>query len=209
MLRNSLWVAVLVLSLIGCGGGEGGGLELSFQPLEFPLSNPENVTRIAAFGIPNWSGTEPHNGIDLVIDEGLTSTGIISPTAGQITRISSSENPFSDPPGQLLITIAISVNGEWTVNLVLEPSTADPDLRTAQLDAIQVSEGQEVQVGTPVADLLVGSLGYPHLHYMIEQNGQMVCAYPNSSEAAQAVFDNLAALPDSNLPDGNICYGQP
>lgn len=197
----------MVLLLAGCAGG--GEVTLTFQPLEFPLSNPEDVVRIAAFGIPNWSGSEPHNGIDLVMDENLVSTAIISPTAGQITRISTEENPFSEPPGQLLVTIAIKINDEWTVNLVLEPSTADPDLRTAQLNAILVSEGEDVVVGTHVADLLIGTLGYPHLHYLVEHLGQIVCAYPNSSAAAQAVFDDLAALPGSNLPDGNICYGEP
>jgi murein DD-endopeptidase MepM/ murein hydrolase activator NlpD len=205
--RLYLFIGCLVLLLPTCAGE--GGIDLSFQPLAFPLSNPGDVVRLAAFGIPNWSGSEPHNGIDLVIDENLASTGIVSPTAGQVTRISTEENPFSDPPGQLLLTIAIEVNSEWTVNLVLEPSTADPELRTAQLNAIGVSEGEEVMVGTPVADLLIGSLGYPHLHYMLIQNGQAVCAYPNSSAAAQEVFNQLAALPGSNLPDGNICFGQP
>lgn len=180
-----------------------------FEPLAFPVGNVADIVRIAAFGIPNWSGAEPHNGTDLIIDDSLASTRIISPTAGVVTSISTSENPFSDPPGQLLLTVSIRINGEWTVHLVLEPSTVDSALRTAQLAAILVSEGETVEIGTPVADLMVGTLGYPHLHYMVEHGGEAVCAYAHSSEDARAAFESLAALPDSHLPDGNICYGQP
>ena len=180
-----------------------------FQPLEFPITSSGDIVRIAAYGIPNWSGSEPHNGIDFVVDEHLTSVRIISPTAGEVTAISTQENPYSNPPGQLLVTITIRINGEWTVHLVLEPGTVDPTLKTAQLAAVLVSVGQDVEVGAPVADLMVGMLGYPHLHYMVEHNGEAVCAYAHSSEAAQETFVSLSNLPGSNLPDGNICYGQP
>jgi hypothetical protein len=60
-----------------------------------------------------------------------------------------------------------------------------------------------------VADLLVGTLGYPHVHYMVELDGEAVCAYAHSSDVARATFEMVAALPGSSLPDGNICYGQP
>lgn len=180
-----------------------------FLPLEFPFASSSDVVRIAAFGIPNWSGSEPHNGIDLVIDESLASARIVSPAAGVVTRVFAHENPYSDPVGQLLVTIAIRINSEWTVNLVLEPSTVDPSLRAAQQEAILVSEGREVAAGEPIADLLVGTLGYPHLHYMVERSGQAVCGHAHSSDAARAVFESLADLPASHLPDGNICYGEP
>lgn len=194
--------------LLATGGCVVSFVDFGFRPLEFPIENSQDIVRIAAFGIPNWSGSEPHNGIDLVVHEGIERTRINSPTAGIITRISASENPFSNPTGQLLITIAMRVNNEWTVNLVLEPSTIDPAIRTAQLSAIMVSEGQEVAVGTPIADLLVGTLGYPHLHYMVLLNGEPVCAYDHSSDTATAVFDGLAQLPNSNITDGSICYGE-
>jgi len=180
-----------------------------FQPLEFPFASAGDIVRIAAFGIPNWSDTEPHNGTDLIVDEGLASTRIISPAAGVVTDISTNENPFSDPVGQLLVNVTIRINGEWSVKLVLEPSTVAPAMKTAQLAAILVSVGDEVGVGTPIADLLVGTLGYPHLHYMVQQSGEAVCAYAHSSDAARSTFETLAELPGSSLPDGNICHGQP
>ena len=199
----------LALLLAGCDGGGGSSSARVFQPLEFPFSNPADIVRLSAFGIPNWSGTEPHNGIDLVVNEHLASVRIISPTAGEVTDISTSENPYSHPPGQLLATVEIRVNDEWTVDLVLEPGTADPALKAAQLAAILVSKGQEVAVGSPVADLMIGTLGYPHLHFMVEQNGEDVCAYAHSSAAARAVFDELAKLSHNNMPDGHICFRQP
>ena len=207
------------LTAIGCGlillfACAGGGCFLNlpnfdFAPLEFPFDDSGNVAMLAAFGIPNWSGTEPHNGVDLVVDERLASARIVSPTAGVVTEISTRENRFSVPPGQLLITIGIRINTDWTVNLVLEPSTVDPALRTAQESAILVNENQELAVGTPVADLLVGTLGYPHLHYMVLRSGQAVCAHEHSSDAARAVFESLTGSPGSSLPDGNICFGFP
>ncbi len=75
--------------------------------------------------------------------------------------------------------------------------------------AIQVSEGPEAAVGTPVTDLMIGTLGYPHLHYMVEHNGATVCAYAHSSDAGKAAFAGLSGLPGSSLPDGNICSGHP
>ena len=210
MRKNSLILAACCgLTLLFAHCNTWGFSNFEFQPLEFPFANAEDIVRIAAFGIPNWSDTEPHNGIDLVVDEHLESARIISPTAGKVTAISTQENPYSDSVGQLLVTIAIRINNEWTVYLVLEPGTVDPTLKTAQLAAIHVSEGQDVEIGTSVADLIVGTLGYPHLHYMVERNGVAVCAYAHSSDAAQATFVSLSNLPDSYLPDGNICHGQP
>ncbi len=182
--------------------------DFEYQPLEFPFEDAGDIVSIAAFGIPNWSDTEPHNGIDLIIDEHATSARLISPTAGVLTNIFTNENPFSDPPGQLLLTIAIRINSEWTVSFVLEPGTVDAATKAEQLEAILVSVGEEVEVGMPVANLLVGELGHPHLHYMVQHDGEPVCAYAHSSNAARAVFENLSELPDSSLPDGNICYGQ-
>jgi hypothetical protein len=206
---RSVFLAGCGLALLVPSCDIGGTANRVFQPLAFPFANPGDIIGIAAFGIPNWSGTEPHSGIDMQVNHSLASTRIISPTAGRVRSISAHENSFSDPVGQLIVTVEITINSEWTLYVVLEPSSADPAMRTAQLATILVREGQDVEVGTPVADLLVGTLGYPHLHYWIDQNREAVCPYVVSSEAARAVFDSLARLPDSHLPDGNICYGQP
>ena len=44
-----------------------GYCEFEFTSLDFPFENPEDIQRLHSFGIPNWSGTEPHNGIDLIL----------------------------------------------------------------------------------------------------------------------------------------------
>jgi hypothetical protein len=215
----SLAVALAAL-LAGCGGGAKTSPSPTpgpsptptparvFQPLEFPFSNPGVIVRMASWGIPNWSGSDPHNGIDLVVDGRLTSAAIVSPTAGDVRSVTSAENPYSNPPGQLMVTIAIRVNDEWTVDLVLEPGTADPALKAAQIAAVRVQAGQVVSAGSAVADLLIGTLGYPHLHYMVERGTANVCAYAHSSESAKRTIESFIAYPNSNVPGGQICVGQ-
>lgn len=208
-------LSILFLTLIGiigfinCDLFGPGYEEFDFELLGFPFAAPSDIERMAAFGIPNWSGTQPHNGIDLIIYESLSSSRIISPTNGTIDSIEISENPFSSPANQLLLTIHIYINSEWTVALVIEPGTSDEALKTAQRNAVLVEEGDTVFRGQPITDLLVGEHGYPHLHYMILQNNTAVCGYKYSSVIAQQVFEDIALTRvNNNLPDGNICYGE-
>lgn len=199
-----IFTALVALLLSGCGDNGVGSEEAEFEPLTFPFSTPSHVVRLAAFGIPNWSGEEPHNGIDLIANETLESTTLISPTDGTISAINISENPFSNPINQLLLQVEISINSEWTVVLVIEPSTVDEQLKTNQINAVQVEVGQSVVTGDEIADLLIGDLGYPHLHYMLERHGELVCAYKHSSGSAKALFEGI---PKSFESEGFICHG--
>jgi len=172
-----------------------------FSPLEFPFLIPGNIERLAAFGIPNWSGTQPHNGIDLILYTSLSSSKIISPAKGMVQSITASENPYSNPVNQLLLTVEVFVNYEWTIALVFEPGTANEGTKAAQMSAMKVQAGQLVEIGQEIGDLIVGELGYPHLHYMPMRNGQAVCAYSYSSDAAKRIFDDIATRSSSA-----ICY---
>lgn len=207
-IQTGLFILVFSLILFSCNLFGPHHEEFAFELLEFPISNPSDIQRMAAFNIPNWSGTEPHNGIDLIIYESLGSSRILSPSNGTVDSIDISENPYSHPANQLILTINVFVNSEWTVALVIEPGTSSDWLETAQRNAVMVQEGDTVYRGQPVADLLVGEHGYPHLHYMVLQNNQAVCAYPVSSVNARLIFDQIAQTRSgNNLPDGNICFG--
>ncbi len=184
------------------------GPNLDFLPLEFPFQNWRQVTRMAAFGIPNWSGSEPHNGIDLIV---TTPAVIISPTAGTIAAIKAKENSYSHPPGQLILSIDIYINRQRTVSLCFEPGTTSAILKSQQIAAIQVKKGDRVQVGTVIGTLLVGEQGYTHIHYMLQDGAghSPICPYIYSSPAAKTIFETLKnTLPDNYLPDGRICYGE-
>lgn len=212
IMQRYLFYVLILLYIFTANGGcklfNSGHEEYDFQPLAFPFLNPNDIVRMAAFGIPGWSGSEPHNGIDLIIDEGMTSARIISPTVGTINRISMSENPFSHPAGQLLLHIDIYINSDWQVSLVIEPGTTSEATKNAQRAAVLVSEGQSVLAGTPIVDLMVGEHGYPHLHYGVYNNDEAVCAYTYSNASARVTFDNIAATRSgNNLPDGKICFG--
>jgi len=200
----------LILLLLDCCDLFGPNYKkYDFESLEFPFSDPTQIERMAAFGIPNWSGSESHNGIDLIVYESLPGARIISPARGTISTIEMNENPFSHPPNQLILTINIYINSEWSVALVIEPGTTDDDLKAAQRNAVYVDEDETVDIGQPIADLLTGEHGYPHLHYMILRDDSPVCAFPHSSSAARQIFNDIVSTHTGNhLPDGNICYGE-
>ena len=184
------------------------GPNLDFLPLEFPFQDWHQVTRLAAFGVPNWSGSEPHSGIDLIVD---TPAVIVSPTAGTIAAIDTKENPYSHPVGQLILGVDIYINRQRKVSLGFEPGTVSPSLKAQQIAAILVKKGDRVQVGTVIGTLLVGEQGYSHIHYSLQDGAghSPVCPYIFSSAAARMIFETLKnTLANNHLPDGRICYGQ-
>ncbi|HSQ35927.1 MAG TPA: M23 family metallopeptidase [Candidatus Binatia bacterium] len=184
------------------------GPNLDFLPLEFPFRNWNQVTRMAAFGVPNWSGSEPHNGIDLVVEAPAV---IVSPTAGTISAIDVKENPYSHPVGQLILGVDIYINSRHRVSLAFEPGTTSAGLKSQQIAAIRVKKGDRVQAGTEIGTLLVGEQGYCHIHYALQDGAghDPICAYAYSSAAARTIFETLKNTRTNNhLPDGRICYGQ-
>jgi len=184
------------------------GPNLDFLPLEFPFQDWHRVTRMAAFGVPNWSGSEPHSGIDLIVTAPAV---IISPTAGTIAAIETKENPYSHPVGQLILGIDIYINRQRTVSLAIEPGTTSAGLKAQQIAAILVKKGDRVQAGTVIGTLLVGEQGYSHIHYSLQDGAghDPICPYAYSSGAARTIFETLKnTLANNHLPDGRICYGQ-
>ena len=182
-------VFIGLVIMFGCKGGPLGADPWSAQVLlDFPIPSSSDIQRLAAFGTPNWSGTESHNGVDLVLNTTVAHTKIIAPCKGTITKIESKSNSFSNPPGQLLLTVEIMVNIDWQVSLNLEPGTTDEALKTLQKDAIKVKVGQKVDKGTEIGSLLRGEQGYTHLHYMVTHVNKVICAYDASSDEAKAIF---------------------
>jgi hypothetical protein len=194
-LRNIIRLGILSLAITGCEKYE----EFGFTSLEFPFLHAEDIERIAAFGIPNWSDTEPHNGIDLIVNQNLEKSTVVSPVKGTVKSIRMSENPFSNPINQLILTVEIYVNKEWTVNLVIEPSASDEATKTTQRNALKVKEGDVVDVWQEIGDLIVGEYGYAHLHFMVLKNDDPVCAYNYSSDDAKEFYENIAERNDSEL----------
>ena len=194
-LRNIICSGILLLAITGCEKYE----EFGFTSLEFPFSQVEDIDRIAAFGIPNWSDTEPHNGIDLIVNQNLEKSMVISPVKGTVKSIRMSENPYSNPVNQLILTVEIYVNKEWTVNLVIEPSAGDEATKTTQRNALRVNEGDVVDAWQEIGDLIVGEYGYAHLHFMVLKNDDPVCAYDYSSDQAKELYENIAERNDSEI----------
>ena len=90
-MRKIIWIPLLLIAIIGSSLVVFVFLPmlLNFDPwygkptLEFPVQDPNNVTKLVGFNHPDWgeNGTY-HNGIDLVCKNYTT---IVSPVSGTIT----------------------------------------------------------------------------------------------------------------------------
>jgi murein DD-endopeptidase MepM/ murein hydrolase activator NlpD len=160
--------------------------------LAFPFSNPDIIQRLAPFGEPNWSGTLPHNGIDLIVNTTVANAELIAPISGTITKIDIRENPYSNPVNQLIVDVTLEASSSFIVNFVIEPSTTSTTTKNQQQASLSVAVDQTVTVGDRIGYLIVGELGYPHLHYMLSVDNQTVCAHHHSTTAAQATFNTIA-----------------
>ncbi len=183
-------LAVLVVSLVLPRAKD-------FEPLLFPVRTPGDIARVAAFGVPLGSGSESHDGTDLVVRGHLRSTMIVSPANGTVKAVRVREDAGAKGPDEFLVEVEIFINPDWSVVLKFDPSTADPQVRTAQVDAIRVREGQMLAAGDDIGNLLVGELGYSNLHYSVLRSGRPVCARTCSSETAKKAFD---AIPGPAIP---------
>lgn len=183
-------LAVLVLSL-------GFPRAKDFEPLHFPVRTPGDIARVAAFGVPLGNRSEPHDGTDLVVRGHLRSTMIVSPADGTVREVHVREDAGTNGRDEFLVEVEIFINPDWSVVLKFEPSTADPRVQTAQVDAIRVRKGQRVAAGDDIGNLLVGELGYSNLHYSVLRGGRPVCARTCSSETAKKAFD---AIPGPPIP---------
>lgn len=208
MRKTLLLLCIGLLALAGCTNNPTAIKNLIVQPtptpvplpeLAFPFSDPDAIERLAPFGEPNWSGTEPHNGIDLIIYASLDKTELVSPVSGTITKIEIRENPYSNPVNQLIVDVQISVTSVFTINLVIEPSTNTTATKNEQTAALSVSVHQTVSAGDRIGDLIVGEHGYPHLHYMVTHQNQAVCAHHYSSTAAKNTFLAIATRSSSEV----------
>lgn len=178
------------------------------QEIGRPFADFSHVAGIRAFGIPNWSDTEPHNGIDLVVTRATaTVSRIIAPVSGTIISVSTGTNEYSNPPGNVLVSVKVYVNDVWSVDMTLEPSAAGPEIEDQQFNAIRVVSGQEVSAGDDIGDLIVASDHEAHLHLTVRKNETPVCAYAYGSADFKAAVDLVAANGTYNsLPNGNVCY---
>ena len=193
-----LFVCSLLTLCSGC---------LKMSGLEFPFKNSEDVAGIRAFGIPNWSGTEPHNGIDIVLKENIPQTTILAPVTGVVTSITAKPNPFSHPPGKIIVGVTILVQPMKQVEFAFEPDSADPGVIETQKQAIVVHKGQRVKVGDVIGELINGGTDAAHIHLSVKDTGKDLCAYNYSSPESMAIYDQIIKSGNyNNVPTGKACY---
>ncbi|MHA1648570.1 MAG: hypothetical protein ACTSYB_00125 [Candidatus Helarchaeota archaeon] len=168
--------------------------------LEFPVQDPNNVTRLSGYNHPDWG--EPglyHNGIDLVCKN---YTYIVSPVNGIIISITENQNPYKN---FIMFHVTILVNYFWNVKIVFEPNLNSSEGNAFQRSLIAVQLFQRVSVGEVVGILLNGSSDYPHIHLMLSRTFRgTVCPYEYSSDTAKIYYEQI-----SNVTGETICYPGP
>lgn len=196
MINKSFCIAYLLIIILFSGCKKDKMIDFDFTPLEFHFVNPDDIDYIASFGYPDWSGPgSPHNGIDLRIPMDIEKSVIISPTNGTVKRIT------SDKIG---VGVEIQINDEYTVMVGFEPGDTSEYLQP-QIEAIKVVTGQVVHTGDTLGDLLVGRLGYPHIHLLLNINRRNYCPYDYSSILAKSIYDRIVENREANLYCGEIC----
>jgi len=165
--------------------------------LEFPVQNPNNVTKLSGYNHPDWG--EPgklHNGIDLVC---RNYTALVAPISGLVIRITENKNPYKD---FIMFHVTIMANYFWNVELTFEPNLNTSEGNDLQRSLIFVHLFQIVKTGDVLGILLNGSSDYPHLHIMLSNTFfGTFCPYALSSAAAKLTYDAIA-----NRTGETICY---
>ena len=135
--------------------GEEVGLSLIY-------SNPNVLTEIHCFGLHPWSDTgERHGGIDLKPPyKDLFGTTIVrevevvAPAAGVVDWIAKG----TTGAGAESWVVIIKMNAYWYAVLVFEPQSLDAGILLEQENSIDVIEGQQVNRGQRIGDLVVGNV---------------------------------------------------
>jgi hypothetical protein len=189
-------IAVTLIILLFSGCNKDKMIDFDFKPLEFHFADPDDIDYIASFGYPDWSGPGlPHNGIDLRISMDAGSSVIISPSNGTVKRIT------MDKIG---VGVEIQINEEYMVMVGFEPGDTSEYLQP-QREALRVETGQVVHAGDTLGDLLIGRLGYPHIHIMLNINRRDYCPYNYSSVRAKNIYDMIVEEREASLFCGEIC----
>ncbi len=196
MINKGICIAGTLIIILFSGCKKDKMTDFDFKPLEFHFADPDDIDYIASFGYPDWSGPgSPHNGIDLRIPMDIGKSVIISPSNGTVKRIT------HDKIG---VGVEIQINDDYTVMVGFEPGDTSEYL-LPQIEAIKVIPGQVVHTGDTLGDLLIGRLGYPHIHLLLNINRRNYCPYNYSSIRAKNIYDMIVEEREANLYCGEIC----
>jgi hypothetical protein len=172
------------------------------EGLSFPYQNAQDVVRSYCFGLQPWDTqglNEIHGGIDLVPPydpppAGIERYPIAAPADSVVAWI------VEGTSGHELTTIPVilQLNDYWYVISNFEPQTASTTVLDEQRASITVEEGQALERGDLLGDLLVGDVqegAYPHVHFAF--------FYLNPNDTLEYVAENHLNIPRSdgtNLP---------
>ena len=196
MIHKGICIVGTLIIILFSGCKKDKMIDFDFKPLEFHFANPDDIDYIASFGYPDWSGPGlPHNGIDLRIPMDIGKSVIISPSNGTVKNIT------HDKIG---VGVEIQINEDYMVMVGFEPGDTSEFL-LPQLEALRVVEGQVVHTGDTLGDLLVGRLGYPHIHLLLNINRRDYCPYNYSSVQAKEIYDMIVEEREASLYCGEIC----
>ena len=168
-----------------------GGVETG---LSLIYGDPDVLTELHCYGLHPWSDAgERHGGIDLKPPyRDLVGTSVMrkeevsAPASGIVDWIVKG----TTGAGAESWVVVLKINTYWYAVLVFEPQSLDSEILLEQDRSIDVQEGQQVNRGERIGDLVVGKVienRYPHIHFSF--------LYKNPEESMEDLFDD----PDSIL----------
>ncbi|MBL7118421.1 peptidoglycan DD-metalloendopeptidase family protein [Candidatus Bathyarchaeota archaeon] len=158
-------------------------VESTTPVFELPVREEDlnDVTKIQTYHDPDSS--ELHVGFDFAFEE---SKEIISPINGTVTSVH--KHRMSN--GLWIVDVVISVNSEWSTFIAFEPDTRSETVIDQQLARISVKQGDEVEQGQLLGNLLTKG-DFAHIHWSVLENEEYVSPYDYCSPEAKAQMDAL------------------
>ena len=187
---NKKKVAIGLVIVIACAG-VGLGVFLFYKSsydlpagqdpsLAMPFTDATHLHIIQGFG--QISSTFYHNGIDFGFND---TTQILAPCAAHVMDV---KFWYNDKGGHWQTNVRLQLNQQWMQEIVFESWATNQSLGQQQADAIVVKQGDKLQQGQVIGNLLSQGTGC-HIHFGLLSNNNAVCPYSYFSPQAKAAFD--------------------
>lgn len=204
MIASLLFISSCNKDALDSGGQTQTGLDYIFQ-------DKTEIETVYCYRINPWSAQgEIHSGLDiapkfssLLGTQTIKPVAVIAPAGGEIELLLEHESGA----GAKMFSVVIKMNTYWRLIMSFEPQSADAEVVDLQRNAFLVAQGDTVQRGQKIADLIVGRIledRYPHIHFSI-----LYLNPPDTLETIAQTIDTLTRNNGVPAPPARVGVGSP